>query len=96
MSANPAPNRVTVTDLEAKLLPPFKVMLYNDDVNTMDHVVRVLMEVFHMTIENAFARMIEAHNDGATICKVEQKEVAEFHSEQLCSYSLCSDIQPAE
>lgn len=96
MSANPSPKITTESELDAKLLPPFKVMLYNDDVNTMDHVVRALMEVFHMTIEDAFARMIEAHNTGAAICRVEQKEAAEFHSEQLCAYSLCSDIQPAE
>jgi ATP-dependent Clp protease adaptor protein ClpS len=82
------------TSTNVKLLPLYKVLLHNDDVNTTDHVVGALLEVFAFEVEEAVNIMLEAHKTGVALCKVEQKENAEFHQEQLQALSLTATIEP--
>jgi ATP-dependent Clp protease adaptor protein ClpS len=72
----------------------YRVLLHNDDVNTMDHVVRSLIKVFGFSEEAAASIMIEAHNNGVALCAVEPLERAELHRDQLISLSLSSTIEP--
>ena len=86
----------TITDTESKtkLVPQYKVLIHNDDVNTMDHVVMSLVQVFKFEINECIAIMLEAHEEGVALCKIEPLEHAELHSEQLQSLSLVSTIEP--
>ncbi len=90
-SAGPkhAPDR-TVIDL-----PKYKVMLHNDEVNDMAHVVKALMIVFKYKENKAEQIMQEAHNHGVALCSIEQLEVAELRGELLRACSLVSSIEPA-
>jgi ATP-dependent Clp protease adaptor protein ClpS len=55
----------------------FKVLLHNDDYTTMDFVVRVLMEVFRKTENEATSIMLTIHEKGVGVCGIYTAEVAE-------------------
>jgi ATP-dependent Clp protease adaptor protein ClpS len=76
------------------LMPLFKVLLHNDDVNSMDHVIRSLMKVFRFSHAECERIMLEAHRKGVALCAREPFEQAELHRDQLISFSLLSTIEP--
>ncbi|MXY88004.1 MAG: ATP-dependent Clp protease adaptor ClpS [Dehalococcoidia bacterium] len=88
------------TDLDEEallaLIPPYRVILHNDEHNTMDHVVESLVRcVPSLTVEAAAAIMIEAHNEGkATVIEC-PKEAAEHYRGALESCGLTATIEPA-
>lgn len=79
---------------KTKLLPLYRVLLHNDDVNDMPHVTSVLMRVFRFDSKKSLHIMLEAHSSGVALCTTEPKEHAEFHQEQLQAYSLIATIEP--
>jgi ATP-dependent Clp protease adaptor protein ClpS len=72
----------------------YQVVLFNDDHNTADFVVKVLMRVFGHPMELAGKIMIEAHNNGRSIADVEARESAIKHKQQLESYGLTAAVEP--
>ncbi len=88
----------TVLDAETvkKLLPPFRVVLHNDDHNSMDHVVLSIMRsVPSLTAEDAAEIMLQAHTHGqATVIQC-PKEAAEYYRDRLESCGLTATIEPA-
>lgn len=79
-----------------QLLPPWRVMLHNDDHNSMDHVMMALLDtVQSLSAEQAVAIMLEAHTSGVALVVVTPKERAEFYSERLHGFGLTSTIEPA-
>ncbi len=79
-----------------KALPPYRVVLHNDDHNTMDHVVRSLLRcVPSLTVERAAEIMFEAHNHGKASVIVCPKEAAEHYREGLESCALTATIERA-
>lgn len=80
---------------KVKLLPMYKVILHNDDVNSMHHVVGAIKDVFGFEAQKCVSLMLEAHNNGLALCKIEPLEHAEFHREKLQSYSLTATIEPS-
>jgi ATP-dependent Clp protease adaptor protein ClpS len=79
-----------------RLLPPYRVILHNDDHNSMDHVVRSLIQcVPSLTIEAAVEIMLTAHEHGqATVIEC-PKEAAEHYRDGLESCGLTATIEPA-
>jgi ATP-dependent Clp protease adaptor protein ClpS len=79
-----------------KLLPPYAVVLHNDDKNDMVHVVRSLMRsIPALTLQKATKIMLEAHNEGKArviVCPLEQ---AELYRDRLQSCSLTATIEKA-
>ncbi len=64
--------------------PPFyRVLLLNDDYTPMDFVVFVLKDVFHKPHEDAIRTMLEVHHQGAGICGVFTRDVAETKVDQV-------------
>jgi len=92
------PTTETDIDIESlqKHVPPWRVVLHNDDHNTMDHVVRALLaSVPSLTRERAVEIMLTAHNHGeATVTKC-PKETAELYRDRLESFGLTATIEPA-
>lgn len=79
-----------------RLLPPYRVVLHNDDHNTMDHVVRSLIRtVPRLTQEEAVAIMLEAHNNGQATVVECRREEAEHYRDGLESCGLTATIEPA-
>jgi ATP-dependent Clp protease adaptor protein ClpS len=69
-----------------RCIPPYHVVLENDDHHTMDFVVDVLRKVLGCTIEHAVQLMLQAHNTGRAIIWTGPKEVAELKVEQIRTF----------
>lgn len=81
--------------LRARLLPPYKVILFNDDYNEMDYVVAVLLHLInHLTQSGAQEIMLTAHLTGSAVVVVCPKESAEYYQERLLGYGLTATIEP--
>lgn len=85
------------TSTASKLAPRYKVLLHNDDFNSMEFVVGVLMEnIAGMTQPQAVNIMMETHNGGVGLVITCALEHAEFYCEVLCNNGLTSTIEPDE
>jgi ATP-dependent Clp protease adaptor protein ClpS len=80
---------------QSRQLPPFNVLLHNDDVNEMGYVVRTIMELTALTRAEAAERMLEAHHRGKTVLLTTHKERAELYCEQFASKGLTATAEPA-
>ncbi len=80
---------------EAKQMPPYKVLLHNDDVNEMGYVVRTIMELAHLNKNDSMQRMLEAHETGVALLLVTHKERAELYVDQFATKRLIVTIEPA-
>jgi ATP-dependent Clp protease adaptor protein ClpS len=81
--------------LRTKLLPPYRVVLYDDDYNEMDYVVFVLLHsINNLSRAEAEHIMLTAHLTGSAVVAVCPKEIAEFYQERLLSYGLTATIEP--
>lgn len=80
-----------------KLAPQYRVLLHNDDFNSMEYVAQVLMQtVASITQPQAVSIMMEAHNNGIALVIVCAQEHAEFYCETLKNHGLHSTIEPDE
>ena len=77
-------------------LPPWKVLLHNDDKNAMDFVVMTIVELTALKTQEAELRTVEAHKTGVALLLVTHKERAELYQEQFQSKGLVVTIEPAE
>jgi ATP-dependent Clp protease adaptor protein ClpS len=94
MSDNPVTVLTTIPLRLAVHIPRYKVLLHNDDKNSMEHVVMVLMKVFNFVKQRCETIMMEAHRNGVALCIVEPLEQAEFHRDRILSYFLIATIEP--
>ncbi|MFZ4572972.1 MAG: ATP-dependent Clp protease adaptor ClpS [Phycisphaerales bacterium] len=76
-------------------LPPFKVLLHNDDVNTFDHVIRAIVMLTPHDARRARQLTLEAHDTGLALLVVTHKERAELYAEQFRSLKLVVTVEPA-
>lgn len=84
-----------LTRLRAKLLPPYKVILHNDDYNDMDYVVFALLHsINNLTHSEAERIMLTAHLRGRAVAAVRPKEIAELYQERLLGFGLTATIEP--
>ncbi|MBE9189716.1 ATP-dependent Clp protease adapter ClpS [Gloeocapsopsis crepidinum LEGE 06123] len=80
-----------------KLAPRYRVLLHNDDYNSMEYVVQVLMQtVPSITQPQAVSIMMEAHTNGMALVITCAQEHAEFYCETLKNHGLTSTIEPEE
>lgn len=85
----------------ADLRPPYKVVFLNDDVTTMDFVVKILMSLFRLDQPSAVRIMLEVHQTGAAVAAVLPLEEAELRQHQVheaaaaAGFPLRCVIEPA-
>jgi ATP-dependent Clp protease adaptor protein ClpS len=77
-------------------LPPWKVLLHNDDKNTIDHVISSIVELTPLNEQDALDRTKEAHETGVSLLLVTHRERAELYLEQFQTKTLSVTIEPAE
>jgi ATP-dependent Clp protease adaptor protein ClpS len=89
-----------------KQLPPFNVVLLDDDDHTYDYVVEMLRSIFSHTEQKAFKMAEEVDNTGRVIVFTTHRELAELKRDQIhafgadsriasCQGSMTSVIEPA-
>lgn len=83
-------------DTIRRLLPPYAVILHNDDHNEMLDVVRCLMRsVPNLGATRATQIMLEAHNQGKAVVTTCPLELAELYRDRLESCGLTATIEKA-
>ncbi len=83
--------------LRARLLPPYKVVLFDDEYNEMNYVVAVLLHtVSRLTRAEAERIMLTAHLTGSAVVAVCPKETAELYQERLQERGLMATIEREE
>lgn len=89
-----------------KLLPPYHVVLLDDDDHTYEYVIRMLCELFRFPLEQAFLLAVEVDTQGRAIVDTTSKERAELKRDQIhafgrddlidrCAGSMSAVIEPA-
>ena len=83
------------TSTVRKPAPRYRVLLHNDDFNSMEYVVQTLMKtVPGITQPQAVNIMMEAHTNGIALVITCALEHAEFYCETLKNQGLTSTIEP--
>ncbi len=77
-------------------LPPWNVLLHNDDKNEMGFVVETIVSLTPLNEQAALTRMVEAHKSGLALLLTTHRERAELYQEQFQSKGLVVTIEPAE
>ena len=70
----------------------YKIVLWNDDVNTFDDVIEALMEICKHTLEQAEQCTMLVHYKGKCTVKTGSLEELKPMHEKLLSRSLTSEI----
>lgn len=84
-------------DVRRRLMPPYKVILHNDDHNEIPHVVQALQKsVPGMSLGRAVAIMWEAHTSGKAVVITCPLELAELYQQRLQSFGLTATIEKDE
>lgn len=96
-TAKPKPGKKKRTKQKPPgLLPPWKVLLHNDDKNDVVYVVLTVMELTTLNEQDAKLRTLEAHKTGVSLLLTTHKERAELYKDQFQSKGLVVTIEPAE
>lgn len=72
---------------------PWKVIVWDDPVNTMDYVVFVFQKIFGYGKEKATKLMLEVHNDGKSVVASGGRELMEAHVFRLHEFSLWATLE---
>ena len=94
-------------DVRARLLPPYHVVLLDDDDHTFEYVIHMLQTLFGHPPERGRQIADEVNNAGRSIVCTTSKERAELKRDQIhafgpdlriarCQGSMSSIIEPAE
>jgi len=89
-----------------KLLPPYNVILMNDDEHTDIYVINIMRKIFAHPIEKGMLIAKEVHLQGRCIVWTGTKELAELKQEQIhscgrdvavasCKGSMTAIIEPS-
>ena len=71
---------------KTRRVPPYHVILLNDDHHSMEFVIEVLCKALGYTVERSYQLMMQAHNSGRAVVWTGPKEVAELKAEQMATF----------
>jgi ATP-dependent Clp protease adaptor protein ClpS len=94
-----APERAPARDFDPEFLtrrlPPHKVVVHNNDYNTFDEVIRILIKaVPGMSYDRAAALANEIHTTGAAVPYVGPKEQAEAVAAVIRTIGIKVTVEP--
>ncbi len=69
-----------------KLLPPYHVILQDDDDHTYGYVIRMLQELFGHSPEEAYQLAVAVDTNNEAVVDTTTKERAEFKRDQIHGY----------
>jgi ATP-dependent Clp protease adaptor protein ClpS len=74
----------------------WEVRIYNDGLNTREHVARSLVQVTGMSESVAYQTMMQAHQNGIAVVGRWVYEVAEMYHDSLKDKGIICDIIPVD
>ncbi|CAN5529051.1 ATP-dependent Clp protease adaptor ClpS [soil metagenome] len=74
------------TRQDVRLLPPYHVILDNDDFHSLDFVIGVLIKTLGYPAQRALQLAFKAHSEGRAVVWTGPKETAEFKMEQIQTF----------
>jgi ATP-dependent Clp protease adaptor protein ClpS len=74
----------------------WEVRIYNDGMNTREHVARALVQVTGMSEMGAYQTMMQAHQNGIAVVGRWVYEVAEMYHDALKKNGIVCDLVPVE
>jgi len=100
------PKRKPRSSKQPRKLPPYNVVLLNDDDHTYDYVIEMLRKLFGFPTEKGMRMAKEVDTTGRVILLTTTKEHAEFKRDQIhaygrdtriasCAGSMAAIIEPA-
>jgi ATP-dependent Clp protease adaptor protein ClpS len=78
--------RKTREKAKTRRIPPYNVILENDDDHSFEFVVTTLIKALGYTLERSFQLTKEAHEKGRAVVWTGPKEVAELKAEQIRTF----------
>jgi ATP-dependent Clp protease adaptor protein ClpS len=89
------PAVVTDTDRLTFTEDLWAVIVWNDDVNTFDHVITALVEILHHSPARAQQLALRVHNEGRAVVAVRPKEEAWAAVEALLGRKIQASMNRA-
>ncbi len=94
------------TNKQTKQLPPYNVVLLDDDDHTFEYVITMLQQLFGYPREKGFQMAMEVHTSGRVVVATTNLEEAELKRDQIhafgpdphisrCKGSMSAIIEPA-
>lgn len=77
---------------EPKRLPPYNVVLLDDDHHTYDYVIRMLMRLFGHSWSGSWRMARTVDTEGRVVVATTTKEHAELKCEQILAFGPDPDI----
>src|SRR6476646_3929583 len=74
-------------ETRTRRIPPYNVILENDDHHSMQFVIEVLCKVLGCAVERSYQLMMEANNSGRAVIWTGTREVAELLAEQVLTFT---------
>ena len=74
------------TDQQTRRLPPYNVVILNDEEHTFPYVIELLIKLFRHTLPKAEELTLRIHTTGRAIVYTTHKELAELKRDQVIAY----------
>ena len=81
-----APRSTTAVDTHTKRLPPYHVIILNDEEHTFDYVIELLTKLFRHPLKAAIELTWRIHLSGRAVVYTTHKEKAELKRDQVLGY----------
>src|SRR5437899_12089181 len=82
----PAVKPHTEEETQTRRVPPYNVILENDEHHSMEFVIGVLCKALGYSVERSFQLMMQAHTSGRAVVWTAPKEIAELKADQIRSF----------
>ena len=104
MSTTTRPREKKVQKIEG--LPPYDVILLDDDDHSFEYVIRMLKTLFGHPLEKGYRMAMEVHTTGRVVVATTNLEQAELKRDQIhafgpdpliprCKGSMSATVEPA-
>jgi ATP-dependent Clp protease adaptor protein ClpS len=74
------------TDHQTRQLPPYNVVILNDEEHTFPYVIELLIKLFRHPLPKAEELTLRIHTSGRAIVYTTHKELAELKRDQVIAY----------
>jgi ATP-dependent Clp protease adaptor protein ClpS len=81
-----APRDEVATETRSKRLPPYNVVILNDEEHTFDYVIELLIKLFGHALKTAQELTLRVHTQGRAVVYTTHKEKAELKRDQVLAY----------